>query len=184
MNRNQKATDWRWKASAALLAGSLSASSLGVLLGAATGLIPSSVRFGLGTIASVALLVPAFVPRLAVPQRDVETAQKLLHAGPLRWSLANGALLGAAVTSRIGFWLWYVVPLAIFILGSWRLGGLLYGAYGLARMGAIVVMAWEIRSTRSKAVCSVALGGRSRARQVCRVTLLVTAAFLALVTGL
>ena len=130
------------------------------------------------------MLVPAFVPQLAVPQRDVETAQKLLHAGPLRWSLANGALLGAAVASRIGFCLWYVVLLAILILGSWRLSGLVHGAYGLARMGAIVVMAWEIRSTRAKAACSAALGGRSRAQQVCRGTLLATAALLALATGL
>lgn len=49
----------------------------------------------------------------------------------IRAAAATGALLGAI--SRIGFWLWYAVPLGALLSGQVMVGALLYGTYGFVR---------------------------------------------------
>jgi len=63
--------------------------------------------------------------------------QRWLGAGPLRWAFRNGAALGIGATTRIGFWLWYVVPVAALLVGRPALGAVVYGVYGLVRGGAV-----------------------------------------------
>lgn len=56
-----------------------------------------------------------------------------MRKGPLRWAIRNGLSLGFGATSRIGFSLWYAVPLGALLLGSPLLGAAVYGTYGLLR---------------------------------------------------
>jgi hypothetical protein len=80
------------------------------------------------------------------PQFDCETPQRWVHQGPLRWATRNGLTLGFGATSRIGFWLWYVVPLGAFLVGDPRLGAAIYGTYGLIRaLGAVFILLGMLR---------------------------------------
>lgn len=97
----------------------------------------------MGLVAGAALTLAPLL-RVPLPQRDVETPQVLLHRGPLWWAMGNGALLGLAVTSRIGFWLWYVVPIGCLVSGSPVTGALVWGLYAVARLAVIDVIAWRM----------------------------------------
>lgn len=52
----------------------------------------------------------------------------------------NGLALAIGATNRIGFWLWYAVPLGALLTGKPLLGALVYGAYGVTRGGAVLPM--------------------------------------------
>lgn len=69
-------------------------------------------------------------------QIDRETAQRWMHRGALSWALLNGSALGVGAASRLGFPLWYVVPVTALLGGSPILGAAVYGAYGFVRAGA------------------------------------------------
>lgn len=91
-------------------------------------------------IASVLALVAVILGLLElgprpwrVPQCDVETPQRWMNAGALRWALLNGVALGTGATSRIGFWLWYAIPISSLLVGDPLKGALIYGLYGLVR---------------------------------------------------
>jgi hypothetical protein len=71
--------------------------------------------------------------RTRPPQLDCETPRDWLRKGPLRWAIRNGLALGFGATSRIGFFLWYVVPLGALLSGCPVLGAIIYGTYGLVR---------------------------------------------------
>ena len=62
------------------------------------------------------------------------------------WAIRNGLALGFGATSRIGFWLWYVVPLGAFLVGDSIFGAVIYGTYSLIRaLGATVILLGMIR---------------------------------------
>ena len=87
-----------------------------------------------------------FGRRVQPPQFDCETPQRWVHQGPLRWATRNGLTLGFGATSRIGFWLWYVIPLGAFLVGDPRLGAAIYGTYGLIRaLGAVFILLGMLR---------------------------------------
>jgi hypothetical protein len=48
--------------------------------------------------------------------------------------------LGFGLTTRIGFWLWYVVPLSAFLSGRMAVGAGVYGSFAFVRAGGI----WSI----------------------------------------
>jgi hypothetical protein len=52
----------------------------------------------------------------------------------------NGAAIGVGASSRIEFWLWYVVPLGALLSGSVLSGVALYAIYGLARAAGVWVI--------------------------------------------
>lgn len=70
---------------------------------------------------------------LGLLQYNRETPRRWLYGRPLRWAMFNGAMLGAGFTSRIGFWLWYVVPISALLSGTPPIGAFIYGCYGLVR---------------------------------------------------
>lgn len=107
----------------ALIGGALPAGALatgGILLAAA------------GSIVGVVEIAGG---RVRPWQFDRETPQRWARQGPLHWAIRNGAVLGVGMSSRIGFWLWYVVPLGALASGDIVLGALLYGLYSLTRTG-------------------------------------------------
>lgn len=68
-----------------------------------------------------------------VLQKNCETPQRWLRKGPYYWAVRNGGELRVGATSRIGFWLWFLVPVSSLLLGSVAAGALLYGTYAAAR---------------------------------------------------
>lgn len=109
-------------------------------------------------------------------QFDRETHQRLLHFGPLRWSLVNGGLLGLGITSRVGYWLWYVVPVGTWGVGSWWAGGAIWGLYGFGRLAATGVLAGTLANglvSESQLSRSLLETRRALARPVARFTAII-----------
>ncbi len=144
MHRNQAGWGWISKAVVYTLSSALAGLVTGAVLGAVGNLLPLDFRLAAGSILAVIAVAVGglefFGRRVQLPQFDCETPQRWVHKGPLRWATQNGLTLGFGATSRIGFWLWYVVPLGAFLVGDPRLGAIIYGAYGLIRgLGAVFI---------------------------------------------
>jgi hypothetical protein len=90
----------------------------------------AATLLGLAAVGGRELVSRRLVPP---PQLDRETAVGWLELGPYRWAVRNGAALGLGATSRLGYWLWYLVPVGAFAAGTPLLGAVVYGAYGLVR---------------------------------------------------
>ena len=149
-----------WSAFAGLVAGAV--------LGAVGGFLPLEVRLAIGSlVALAAIAVGGFGLlgyRIPLPQRDRETPQRWVYKGPLPWAMKNGLALGFGATSRIGFSLWYAVPVGALLLGSPALGAAAYGAYGLVR--GLAAPAILLVSMRSKSDVSHWLVGNNKSAQV------------------
>jgi hypothetical protein len=119
------------------LASVFGSAAAGAVLGALGSHIATEQRIIVATIfAPLALIVGTielFADRAPVLQCNRETPQRWVHGGALRWAVQNGLVLGVGATSRIGFWLWYVVPVGAFAIGEASLSAALYGAYGFVR---------------------------------------------------
>lgn len=107
-------------------------------------------RLAAGSILAVAAIAVSGLEllgrRIQPPQFDCETPQRWVHKGPLRWATQNGLALGFGATSRIGFWLWYVIPLGAFLVGEAGAGAAIYGTYGLVRaLGAPAILLGMMR---------------------------------------
>lgn len=117
---------------------SVSATGAGAVVGASLGaggaFLGLDFRVALAALLAVAAVVIGGLELhgkiVPVLQWDRETPQAWLHSGALRWATRNGVALGIGSSSRIGFWLWYVVPVAAVLVGSPILGAVFYGTYG------------------------------------------------------
>ena len=148
MHRNQAGNNWVGTSllfsSSSLLAGIIA----GAALGALGSVIPVPARVAGASVLSVAAVVAgvlSLVGRTHVLQCNRETPQRWVRAGPVCWALRNGATLGVGATTRIGFWLWYAVPLGALFLAHPVWGALVYGIYagtrGMAVWGILLVLA-------------------------------------------
>jgi hypothetical protein len=148
--RNQAGRSWITKAIVYSLSSALAGFVAGAILGAVGGLLSLDFRLAIGSILAVAAIVVGGLESLGrpvnLPQLDCETPQRWVHKGPLKWATQNGLTLGFGATSRIGFWLWYVIPLGAFLVGDPRLGAAIYGTYGLVRaLGAVFTLLAMLR---------------------------------------
>lgn len=66
-------------------------------------------------------------------QCDRETPVAWVKKGPIAWPLLNGAALGFGATSRLGFWLWYFIPIGAFLMAQPLMGAAIWAAYGFTR---------------------------------------------------
>lgn len=151
MHRGRSQAPLGAKASVFVLAGTVAGAAAGAVLGAVGSQVPPPARVALATLSAVAAIVIAALalrggaPRL--PEVDHETPYRWLHSTPLRWAAMNGATLGLGMRSRLGFALWYAIPLGALILGDVVAGAVLYGTYSLVRsLGPLVIL----RSARSR----------------------------------
>lgn len=137
MHRNQAGRSWISKAIVYSLSSALAGLTAGTLLGIVGGLLPLDLRLAVGSVLAVVALIlgtlELFGRRIKLPQFDCETPQRWIHKGPLRWAIRNGLTLGLGATSRIGFLLWYVIPIGALLFGTPILGAAIYGTYGLIR---------------------------------------------------
>ena len=118
----------------------------GALLGALGGGVGSDVRAGLATLAALGGVVLGITQlrggRVTLLQCDRETPKAWLDRGSIGWAGRNGLALGCGATTRLGFVLWYAVPVGAFLAGGPLAGALVYGAYGFARgVGAWAILA-------------------------------------------
>ena len=120
--------------------------SFGIVLGLLGRELAGEARLIVMTVALLAGFLPAVLElwgrRVDPPELDVETPQNWVHDGSLRWAARSGAVLGAGAFSRIGFWLWYVIPISAFLSGSPRFGATVYGVYALFRAAPAWVIVW------------------------------------------
>lgn len=117
---------------------------MGILLGGLGGTLPVAWRQLTAAVVAVFAIAAGAAGFLAPNSRPIqynrETPQRWTRAGPFRWALWNGCVLGIGAASRIGFWLWYAIPIGALLIGDPITGGILYGMYGLTRG----VAAWLI----------------------------------------
>jgi len=145
VHRNQAGRSWKSKAAVYTLASVAAGLVAGAALGIVGGLLPLHIRLAVGSIlAIVAIAVGSlelFGRRVQPLQFDCETPQRWINKGAWRWATRNGLTLGFGATSRIGFWLWYVIPLGAFLIGDPVASAVIYGTYGLVRsLGAVVIL--------------------------------------------
>lgn len=144
MERNQGGRGWAAKALIFSVSASLAGMATGATLGATGTVLPLEIRVA---VASLLALASVFIGglellgmRVYLPQIDRETPQRWLHKGALTWALLNGLSLGVGATSRLGFWLWYIIPLGAFLFADPILGAAIYGAYSLVRGASVWVL--------------------------------------------
>jgi hypothetical protein len=120
-----------------LAAGVVAAGLCGTILGAAGWALAGDLRALVVLAAIAAVLMGAL--RSPVPwQRNVETPRAWLELRNWQTAARNGVALGTGYSTRIGFWLWYLVPIGAFAVGSPVGGALIYSAYAAARLGTSV----------------------------------------------
>lgn len=122
-------------------AGAVAGALAGALLGWIGGLLSLDVRVLLGTVLGLVAvgigLTELSGRRIPLVQLDRETPVEWIDEGPVRWALRNGLAIGLGAGNRLGFWLWYVIPIGALLSGDPLVGALGYGCYGLIRtMGA------------------------------------------------
>lgn len=83
--------------------------------------------------------------RLRVLQLDRETNQQWVRHQPVRGAFATGAVIGAGFATRIGFWLWYAIPVSCLLLANPVVAAGLYGTYATTR-ASIPVILWAAAS--------------------------------------
>ena len=118
------------------------------VIAAAGAAFPSASRGLLAAAASLALVVAA--ARASRPwQRDAETPMDWLEREGLTVAVRNGLALGAGFLTRLGFWLWWMLPVLAFESGSVRAGAIVGAAYGAVRLGASSFVAVRAEAKRS-----------------------------------
>lgn len=135
------------------LAFSLSTTITGVLVGVALGLVGKCIaletRIILATVAVVAGLVIGAIDlaivHIPVVERNCETPRRWLRYGALRWAIVNGVALGLGFTSRVGYWIWYLIPVASLLFADVILGAAVYSAYALFRGMSVWITIWRWR---------------------------------------
>ena len=187
MHRNQAGRSWKSKAAIYALASAVAGLVAGAVLGIVGGLLPPDIRLAVGSI--LALLAVAvgglelFGRHMQPLQFDCETPQRWVNKGPWRWATRNGLTLGFGATSRIGFWLWYAIPLGAFLIGDPLAGAVIYGTYGLVRaLGAVVIILGMIRLDRD--ISDQIIEGYNAARILTASQLVLIGVATAIVVGL
>jgi hypothetical protein len=128
---------WWGKAAVFGFASTSSGVVIGSLLGLVGATIGSEIRVAAATAAAIGGVFLSLMGlsghQLKVLEIGRETPQQWLEHGPIYWAIVNGAALGIGGTSRIGFWLWYAIPVGALLLGHPLLSAVVFGVYGAAR---------------------------------------------------
>lgn len=136
-------------AAAIFLAVSLVAAGLaGATLGTLGQLLGMPVRAVVGVVAMLGIAgVAVFRP---LPwQFDRETSLNWLLFQDWRTAAYNAASLSLGFTTRIGFWMFFLVPVGAFISGHALTGALIYSTYATTRaLASFVLAAVSFRSQR------------------------------------
>jgi hypothetical protein len=95
-------------------------------------LVGSPQRELLALFGSTAVLLGLI--KLRPPQFDRETLARWLEFRDGRSALMNGLELGSGVLTRLGYWLWYLIPLGCIATSNWAVGAMIWATYSLIRL--------------------------------------------------
>lgn len=144
-------------ASAILIgSGVLAAALLGGGLGAA-GAVAAPSTHGSVTVGVALVVLGACLTTHRPWQIDHETAGGWLSFEDWRTAAMNGTALGLGASTRLGFWLWYALPLGAWAAGSAWAGATVLAVYAMTRLtlsasltqGVFDFLGRRIRSTTS-----------------------------------
>ncbi len=108
-----------------------------------------------------------------------------MDQGPLLWAARNGTSLGFGGLSRLGFVLWYVVPVASLLSGAPLLGAGIWAMYGFARAAAAGLMiAIGYRLNNLDRALVFALENSRLARRIAAAQLVVIGVVTVVIVGL
>jgi hypothetical protein len=136
VNRNQADRRWISKAIIYTTSSLLAGAGAGGLLGALGSRVDVETRLALATgfgVAAMVLGIMEIQRPVRLLQRNREVPQRVMQRGALMAAMTYGASLGFGATSRIGFALWYAVPIGAFLSGHLVIGLGIYGIYALVR---------------------------------------------------
>lgn len=169
-----------------LLSGTLGGATAGAAVGMAGNLVSRDGTITAGTVFALALVVAPMVSPQRLPEVNRETDQSLLSLGPFRWAAANGFLLGLGFTSRIGYWIFYLVPVGCLVARSPAFGAVIWTTYGFTRLGIVTLMAFRMHQALAKisALSRSLLALRPAVRRISNPATAVGALVLALWLGL
>lgn len=171
-----------------VLAGTVAAALAGAILGALGGLLTGEARALLASVAALIAVALGFagVLHVRVPllQIDRETPYGWLQGSPTSWALRNGAAIGFGAGTRLGVWLWYLIPLGALLSGSPVIGAMGYGAYGLARTGGAGLLLLVQERRQGVSVWLRVLRQSARARRLADAQLLLVGVSALLIVGL
>ena len=114
------------------------------MLGTIGSLISLNIRIAiaslLGLIAIILAIIELSGRNIQLLQCDRETPQRWVHRGPLWWAFQNGLALGCGIANRLGFLLWYVIPIGSLLVANPIWGLIIYGTYSTVRGMAVWVI--------------------------------------------
>lgn len=153
--RGRRFKGWRARAAIFFLSAVLGSAFIGASLGALGAALSTSGRpaviLGVSLVGAALGGAEILGRRPWVLQRDQATNQRWMRFGATVNSAANGVAMGIGFATRIGYWLWYVLPIVAVLSGSWRTGALLFFAYASVRAGIGVFFAVTGETRRESA---------------------------------
>ena len=87
----------------------------------------------LATLALIVGTVEAIRGTLWLPQRNRETPQRWVRYGAIPSAVLNGGALGIGIASRLGYGLWFVLPVAAILVSDVLWAITIFTTYGLTR---------------------------------------------------
>jgi hypothetical protein len=113
----------------------------GLAAGACLGLIGAALSSHAADALAVALGVLAVLSAIrqlrgkkrVFVQRDRETPYRWLYGNRYAWAVKNGLALGIGFTSRLGYELWYLVPVTALLTRNVLGGALIFATYSFIR---------------------------------------------------
>lgn len=124
-----------------LVTASATGAAFGALAGTWGWLLGGQLRVLLAVVA-VAFVLWASLRHPRPFQLDRETHARWLRHQNWWTVVGNGIELGVGAATRLGYWLWFLVPIGAFAAGDPRAGAAVWGAYGCARVGFSLLAAW------------------------------------------
>ncbi len=125
-----------------MLSGLSIAAVIGAIVGSVGWILGEELRQILALLAAVAITLASL--RQPIPfQLNRETNPLWGMLGDNRTVVFNGLMLGTGFATRLGYWLWYVVPIGVLAVGDPVLGALLWATYAGTRLGlSVSLFAW------------------------------------------
>jgi hypothetical protein len=123
----------------------LASSATGSLLGVSGAMVSQPTRDALLSMAAFALLALGILDLANHPVRLIQFDRGRPHpsanSSPLKWTIKNGSALGTGFSSRIGFWMWFLIPVSSYWTGDFAKGAFVFGVYGLCRSASVWLVA-------------------------------------------
>lgn len=171
-----------------VLAGTFAGMLAGAALGWMGSLLTSEFRSALAVAFSLVAIGLGLAElsghRVALIQVDRETPYAWLRPGPLRWAMRNGAAIGFGAATRLGFWLWFVIPIGAMLSGNPLIGALGWGLYALVRTASVGGILLLVQRRQLDTKGSALLRQSERARGLVSAQLLAIGLTAMLIVGL